>query len=58
MAGRGGSRIAGQPAGKSAAQKKKEAMIKFAQPIIATLPIQYREQQVRDSLPLQQRMAG
>lgn len=30
---------------KSAAQRKKEMVLKFAGPIVATLPIQYREQQ-------------
>ena len=32
--------------GKTAAQKKKDALIKFAQPIIMTLPIEFREKQV------------
>jgi hypothetical protein len=49
--GRGGKQPGGAraPATKSAAQKKKEALVKFAQPIISTLPIQFREQQVSDS---------
>jgi hypothetical protein len=33
--------------GKTAAQRKKEANIKFATPIISTLPLEYREKQVR-----------
>ena len=47
--GKGRSRIAStgrSGASKTPAQRKKEALIKFAQPIVATLPIQYREQQV------------
>ncbi|CAD6565486.1 MAG: hypothetical protein CYPHOPRED_005661 [Cyphobasidiales sp. Tagirdzhanova-0007] len=46
--GKGRSRIAStgrSGASKTPAQRKKEALIKFAQPIVATLPIQYREQQ-------------
>jgi len=31
---------------KTAAQRKKEMVVKFAGPIISTLPIEYREQQV------------
>jgi hypothetical protein len=43
--GRGGS-MAGSRPGKSTSTKKKEQMIKFAQPIIDTMPIDFREKQV------------
>lgn len=49
--GRGGAvsargRAVSGATGKTAAQKKKDALIKFAQPIIMALPIEFREKQV------------
>lgn len=45
---RGGSSRGGggRGGGKTAAQKKKEQLIKFAGPIIQTMPIEFREKQV------------
>lgn len=36
--------------GKTAAQRKKESNIKFAAPIISTLPLEYREKQVSEAM--------
>lgn len=46
--GRGGA-AAGTASARTAQQKKKEAAIRFAAPIIATLPLQFREQQPQRS---------
>lgn len=44
--------------GKTAAQRKKDANIKFAAPIISTLPLEYREKQVSAVCPGAQELAN